>query len=537
MEQTLSQGFAKGQWQARTPGKIPVKVTYIVREKHRHKGGVARKPYKVNRIHWVLPEEAFSRHYEIDFEEVDRNHVELPDPKNLSRLHSHYGAEELHPVAYEHRDPEIQSEHRDEMLLYDRNYHHFLQQQEDWERKLRGKQRSMVKEKEKLESKRKLSREGKKRLTELGEAIARSRAKLDEAKEKESEVWLDKYNVVVDPDRPLKFKGEIIRAFAYSMVNSKHKIYQFSDATGLHYLWSKNLGLRKFDRSDQAYNKLVEIFTTEKLRDRILYKSLALEKLAILLKAQSLIDQAQSIVPLHQISTPQIGQFKMFSEFQSGRDKVTLEGGDDQYKVSTNGVPSIVTESFREALARYYSSVSKIVDAQSEDKDVGLEVFGEHVLQTSRNARRLMLEMDKSVELDLIENMSYDELTIPFNEDLILKYEPQSNVFGIVPAQEEQGVGASETGSKPSRGDLTERDYKNEHLKAKTSPIEEDESEGPGIAETGPAIITNSMETNQYQQVEARQEEGKEVRDIEKPVKVESTYSSKLRVPENKVIE
>jgi len=231
----------------------------------------------------------------------------------------------------------------------------------------------------------------------------------------------------------------------------------------------------------------------------------------------------------------------LYSEFQSGEDKVKLEGEDNQYKVSTNGVNSLVTESFKEALAKYYSSVSRIMDAQNNNKDLALELFGEHVLNTSRNTRKLMAELDKMTEVKMLENLDYSQLSIPFNSDFIIKYEPQSDVFGIVPRTYDSTEVESQNnpGGKIGRKDLKESDYEEIELHPdEQDPIEEEPSE-PGIGTDGANLITKTDKPslNQPQLLPYRQEENKRTEKVEAPIKVKETYSQNLHPPEEKAIE
>ena len=231
----------------------------------------------------------------------------------------------------------------------------------------------------------------------------------------------------------------------------------------------------------------------------------------------------------------------LYSEFQSGEDKVKLEGEDNQYKVSTNGVNSLVTENFKEALAKYYSSVSRIMDVQNNNKDLALELFGEHVLNTSRNSRKLMAELDKMTEVKMLENLDYSQLSIPFNSDFIIKYEPQSDVFGIAPRTYDstEVECQNNSGGKIGRKDLKESDYEEIKLHPdEQDPIEEEPSE-PGIGTDGANLITKTDKPslNQPQLLPYRQEENKRTEKVEAPIKVKETYSQNLHPPEEKVIE
>jgi hypothetical protein len=519
----------KGKWVRRTEGKIPVRVSYTVRKR-------GKTPYEVTRTHWVLPDKALSGDHEIDFERIVEEKVELPSPDNLNRLHAHYGAEDPHPVAKVHKNYEIQSEHRDEEEKYSRNYHKYMQEVDSWERKKQGKKRKLQQEKERIEHKKKAKPEEKAQLKDLIKKINKLNQQIERRHVAEEIPWIDKYNVVVDVDRKIRFRGIPTQAAAYSLSKSKNEIYLFSDPIGTYYLYSKNMGLERYDKSSQAYNRLEQIFETKSLWGEILFKSQELERKILIYKTHRLISEMSEHTPFQGLPVQEVkNEFKMFSKFQSGNDYVTLEGDDNQYKVTQNGVIETVTEDLQEALTKYYSSVSRIIEAQSEDKDMGLELFGEHCLQTARETRQMMSALSTAEKAEFLNQLDFSELEFPFNENWVAKNAPQADVFGIVPVREEMGVGAAEGGKKPSRGDLTEEDYEEDEKDEECQePIEEGKAQGPGIGGIGPAIVSKDA---QYQRIPARDEESKFSEEVDKPYKVNRTYSQNLKVPENKVIE
>ena len=155
-------------------------------------------------------------------------------------------------------------------------------------------------------------------------------------------------------------------------------------------------------------------------------KQFDIKKIEILNKIESLVNSPMPspVLPVEN----EINGFKVFSQFQSGANRVTLEGKNNEYKVCTNGIESTTTDDFREALAKYYSSVSRMIDTQNEDKDLGLEMFGEHVINTARKTRNLMAELDRGMEAKMLDELDYSEIAMPFDPEFILKYEPQSDV-------------------------------------------------------------------------------------------------------------
>ena len=264
-------------------------------------------------------------------------------------------------------------------------------------------------------------------------------------------------------------------------------------------------------------------------------KSFNIEKQGLLNRIESLVN-----APMPNPALPvenEINGFKVFSQFQSGANKVTLEGKDNEYKVCTNGIESTKTNDFREALAKYYSSVSRIIDTQSEDKDLGLEMFGEHVLNTARKTRKLMADLDKSYEATMLESLDYGEIEIPFNPDFILKYEPDpiikadptGDFFGIVPItnNSEDTQCEAEYGDKIGKKDLKEDEYhkKDRNRDKKQEAITEDTADG-----IQPVIITNSL--NQPQMLPTRQEENLRNEPIEKPYRVNGIARQRNLHPE-----
>jgi hypothetical protein len=298
------------------------------------------------------------------------------------------------------------------------------------------------------------------------------------------------------------------------------------------------------------YNNKNSRFTSEKdwqrkvkeiLDNTPIKKSFNIEKQGLLNRIESLVN-----VPMPNPALPvenEINGFKVFSQFQSGANKVTLEGKDNEYKVCTNGIESTNTEDFREALAKYYSSVSRVIDTQNEDKDLGLEMFGEHVLSTARKTRKLMADLDKSYEADMLGNLDYGELEMPFNPDFILKYEPDpiikadptGDFFGIVPItnNSEDTQCEAEYGDKIGKKDLKEDEYhgKNSNRNKKQEAITEDTADG-----IQPGIISNSL--NQPQMLPTRQEENLRNEPIEKPYRVNGIiHQRNLHPKQNRVNE
>jgi hypothetical protein len=667
-----SELFEKGKWRDITPGKIPVLTTFYQKPKTgKRKGQVI----KTTRPQWVIPSNALSGDYEIDFDKMGTEGVSFPNPDSSDRLHSHYGAEEHHKVGFKHKDIETAAEHRDEMEKYERDFYKVNQKQTEWERLHRSGTRKLKQEKERLDTKKKKSTVDKLKIDKLGEEIQENEKALTEVVGKETPSWLERYNVQIRPEATVAFRGTKVKADIYYIPEAERSVYIFEDMMGKHYLYTKGLGVEKYSKSSSVYKRLEDIFSDREMRIELQLSSKALEKkreeevirekeenrekltslverskqlearvakreaakkkaiaekkklraerkkareeeaLARIerkrkrllnkrkkakeLKAaraerlqrreerqkktlsekrkkaylkklkseareafqvqqpgkkrrskntmskKSLINKMDTFMKswehedqITEDAAPKTAKFELYSEFKSGEDSVKLEGDGNQYKVSTNEVPSATTSNLQEAMSKYYSSVSKIINAKNEDKDMGLEIFGDHVLQTARNTRKLMSALDKMIEVKMIENLDYSQISLPFNSDFILKYEPQSDVFETVPLpQDSESVEApSEAGGKIGRKDLKKEEYKNNKVDDKNNEvIEEGTQRGPNLGATGQNLISNSL--NQPQIVPARQEEAKRAEVIENPAKVDPTYQQTLKVPENKPIE
>ena len=96
-----SSRFRKGEWVERTPGKIPIKVSFVQKPKTGKRKG---QSILTSRTQMVLPDKALSGEYEIDFEKLDLEGLSFPTPEDVDRLHVHSGSEDEHPVNLKHKD-------------------------------------------------------------------------------------------------------------------------------------------------------------------------------------------------------------------------------------------------------------------------------------------------------------------------------------------------------------------------------------------------------------------------------------------------
>jgi len=720
--------ISKGKWKEITSGKIPVKTSFVQKPKIGKRKG---QTINTTRTQMVLPGNALSGDYEVDFERLEEEGISIPDPDSMTRLHVHEGAEEPHKVGIKHNDLEVRAEHEDEKEKYNRNFYKLTQKQESWENDKRTDTKELRLRQQKLKRKPVKTSRDKLKIDQLEEQIKNHEEAITAIVSHESPDWMEKYLVEIHPGSIAYFKGKPIETDLYRIKNAPGYIRTFESQMGdKFYLFlkgpTKELCKKEvYHRSNNIAKRLEELFSDQSIRlkyglstkaiekERIEYNKQRKEELSGDLQSildrtnklkQNLSDKKQTKIDneikrqkdvaerkvtrakenvqrekdkktriiqrrkakrdkkvtdaekaklreekkiaretanakkeskkkraltkrrktMHEMQlkldektsikekkakqrekderkklkvrsqkrlerenrkaaqeaekaknakrkkkkvvkpsknettrksiiskmdvlikewdddkerVENTGNFNVVSDFHSGDNKVTLEGKDDQYKVATNGVPSLTTDSFREALGKYYSSVSRVIESNTDNKDLALELFGEHVLNTSRNTRKLMSDLDKQSEVKMLESLDYTKLSIPFNPDFITKADPTGDFFEIVPPVHDstEVESANDTGTKIGRKDLDENDYEHSEIDdEEQNPIEEESSE-PGIAATGANIITNAL--NQFQILPTRQEENVHPIPVEHTRKVKNVYSQDIHPPEEKVIE
>jgi hypothetical protein len=141
-----------------------------------------------------------------------------------------------------------------------------------------------------------------------------------------------------------------------------------------------------------------------------------------------------------------------FSSYTSGNNSVRIEYNGNEYSVLVNSNPIMQSGDFGSAMSEYYRQIGEIVRLQESDPDISLNIFGDQVVRTNREAIDKLSMMGKSMEAGMLKNFDYSNVKLPF-EDIIFKYESPSNQIGQVPIQEDMGQAAAETGNKPRRLD------------------------------------------------------------------------------------
>jgi len=385
---SLQPNLKKGQWQDITPNKIPIKVSYSVDEKKRRSRALrigdkkttklqSERSYNVTRVAWVLPQNALSGDYEIDFARIDENKIKFPTPDDTSRMHLHEGINnkreslEEHLVSELHSDFNTREDHKDERILYERNYYKLQQKQDEAEvkteresRKLERERNQLLKKKnvisrtqnklekieeqlKKLEKKKtpknkikrkelkeessQLQKKVKKvpvvvqaRLDELEEELSGIKQEKTQKKETESRHWLDKYRVKRGSNENITVNGKPNKAETYSLGNADFKIFLFQLRDSF-YISSKKLKSEKFASEQLALKRIEEIFETKRLRENILFKSLELQKSDIFNQINEILTKKLSPTDIE--DSPD--SFRVFSEYQAGDNKVVLEGNEN----------------------------------------------------------------------------------------------------------------------------------------------------------------------------------------------------------------
>jgi len=230
--------------------------------------------------------------------------------------------------------------------------------------------------------------------------------------------WWEKLKVRYSPEIRVKTKtGKIFIADKFEHPQFGEIFLVDIDGSASQVIAPKLEINQKFSKYPQAISYIRQIF------EQGLHKSLIFNKLNILFK-QSLINRIDSF-----IQQPQV-EIKIFAQYQSGNNIVILEGEDNLFRVTINDIPIIETESFQEALTKYYSEISQLIRTEIGDKDVALEVLGEKILQTNRDVIPMLAELgQKSEDIKFIQNMDFSRLEHFFQNaesiNLFEKYEPQ----------------------------------------------------------------------------------------------------------------
>ena len=162
-------------------------------------------------------------------------------------------------------------------------------------------------------------------------------------------------------------------------------------------------------------------------------------------------------------------------------------------------VASYEFDNLKEAIAKYYSAVSKIINAQNEDKDVALELLGERLISMNREIRPMIEKLGSNNEdaVKWIKNMDFSDLNFEVDNDGILKFlflpaittaeSPRMAQVQMMPYGEEMGQSGDPI-SKPGKKELKREDYK-ATKKVNINQLPIDESKNPTLI--SPASIVH----------------------------------------------
>jgi hypothetical protein len=294
--------------------------------------------------------------------------------------------------------------------------------------------------------------------------------------------WMEKYRVKVNPSTRIKFGGKPYTAFKYEANGLKGPVYVFDSGLETIAVVSKDDKPQMFDRQSKALDYVRDLV----LQHGQLPVAANLDELAdddpteVIQRALDLLQKAEEAKINH------------LSEYQSGDDNVTLENADDNYAVSVNSHPLLKTDNIGEAIGKFYQEISRVIQAQTADKDVAMNIFGEKVIQTNRKVIPMLNMLGKPKEAAWVKSIDFSKITLPFNPD-VLKYEPPNNVFPIVNTYDETGQGAAEGGKKPTK-DIenppvkVEPTYQMTHVRHEQDPIIEKSVSDSEIIKIGESL-------------------------------------------------
>ena len=245
-----------------------------------------------------------------------------------------------------------------------------------------------------------------------------------------NESWLDKYNVKVKQVTVPKLD---IPALAYVCEGCK-PLLAFEHQGKFMVYDSAKKEMSKFGSSREALGFVKRMIEKGRMMTRI-------NKMLIQKSEDLLTDES------------------IYSTYKAGEDDVVMSGAAGQYKVYMNGTEVLNTDDVRQAVNKYYSEISKVLRNQTSDKDMALELLGEHVVQSHRYIRQAMAKLaQNNPTVKWMEDWDMSKITLDcFDKGFMM---PPTAITGGVPLNEEMGHARDGIDMKPSRGDLKPEDYK-----------------------------------------------------------------------------
>jgi hypothetical protein len=422
--------------------------TQSVERLHSHGGG---KPHKVTDEH---TNKAENDAHNKELREHFKSHAS--DEDDETRTHKHTGAEEEHLVSEKHFDKVTQAASDKEADNYNQiqlRYNRESAGNIDTSQRLHSHEGALrshpVSEKHKDE--------------DTTEAHEDELIDFDEELHGKKEVidWRDKYNVRIAQSKILKYGGkENIDATTYSTPQMTKPIYVFHFRDNA-MVWQDGMNSPK-----EFPGKRTDV-------DAINYVGQMIEKISIQKSITNLIELnniMKSISDLSNDPDAMINDEMVYNKYQSGTTELILSGLNGKYSVKENGTVLKNTDSFKEAVAKYYHKIADIIDSQTEDKDISLDILGDILLTANRQIRPMIDKLGKMEEKQFIAEFDYSVIDYPFKDDMVLKQSPTSNYImadtpkvmshHMMPADNEYNQGTNATGEKPGRKDLAEEDYK-----------------------------------------------------------------------------
>ena len=474
------------------PGQIPVIREYDI-PAHKRKGKPV-KGFHVVGSGWVNPETATlgkkgKYKYTIDWGKIELEGIRIPAPDEINpnispeiankyfklywrgernpnfqkRLHGHTGAEKLHAASRKHKGEKTQVYHKDELIEFEDEYFERHLKVPSWLKRYNIQVKTIPIHIKEFETKAQ-------RYSLPGGPVV-----LTWKRDNVPYVYSEKYG-------SMRFTGEQQNV---SALNEVQRI--FEGAIGKEK--ERELELKREEESEREAEKEVERRLVKKAIGEIIYLKNFKEN--IIRKANNLLD-----------SSLLKKKYIVCNDFKSGDDEVNLTGIDKNYSVSVNQIPVINTNDLKEAITKYYSEISKIINSENEDKDMALELLGERLITMNREIRPMIEKLgDNEDTTKWLKEMDFSELDFETDSNGILKFlflpsittaEPwKGGQVQMVPLIEEMGVPAEGYGDKPGKKELRSEDYKTTRkVDINQLPIDEsaDMKNKTGIS---PAIITH----------------------------------------------
>ena len=424
------------------PGLVCIKTTYDVPSRS------GQKAYKVTRDNWVLPQTArelmaSGKDVKLNDEKMSEKGITMPSPVDTTRVHTHEGDTRPHPVTEVHQDAMTSAAHNSELGKY-------------WEFAFTGdddKQHERLHAHSGAEHSHpvlEVHDDEDTRVAHQDEKISFDNA----LHGRESQTaWLDKYHVEFKAVYTM-LDGKRLDGMKY-WNDANRPVYVFEQENGTIMAYTKEKGIKLFsgkrpmvDAMEYAKPLLESTFIKKSFDDMRMFRKAVIQKISILTNSDPSGMTNQSIV---------------YNKYSSGDNAVTLGGIDGHYSVAANGTPMINTDDFSRAISKYYQKISDLIEANTDDKDVSLGIFGDKLLQVNRQIRPLIEKLGDEKAKSFFDSFDSTGITFPFDEQLFLKQTQQDVVIASNPPyQEEMGQGPSNPGQlRPSRGDLKPGDYKN----------------------------------------------------------------------------